>query len=69
MKTAIDIKEYLESQTSLTDVFDDRIKVLIRIEAGDEGGNLTDTYKECEICSMAYISFNDEEPRKYLMIG
>jgi hypothetical protein len=60
MKTAIDLKEYL-SQNSLTDVFEEPVKVLIQME--------DDTYKHCTICTMAYVWSGESEAQKCLIIG
>jgi hypothetical protein len=61
MKTAIDIKEYLESQKSLTDVHDEPIKVLIKTEG--------DTYIHCTECTMSYVWSSENEAQKCLIIG
>lgn len=60
MKTAIDLKEYL-SQNSLTDVFDEPVKVLI--QTGDN------SYVHCTTCTMAYVWSGESEAQKCLIIG
>lgn len=65
---AIALKEYLNSK-SLTDVYDEPIKIYLRTEEGDTGGNLTDTYKRCTMFSLAYMSVDETGPQKVLIIG
>ena len=61
MKSAIDLKEYLEGQKSLTDVFDEPIKVLIKTE--------DDTYRHCTLCTISYVWSGKNEAQKCLILA
>lgn len=66
--TLSDLLENIKGK-SLTDINDEPIKILIRTEQGDTGGNLTDTYKFCTSASFGYASSGDEEMTRHFFIG